>query len=90
MVLEPLNLCAETLDAIRNHSWDLPVGSSRPRSTTSPSWTQCSRSSGAAARTVASLATARHGWSLASSVSRAASFTGSPMTVYSSRLAAPT
>ena len=40
--------------------------------------------------TVGSLATARPGWSLASSVSRAASFTGSPITVYSSRLAAPT
>lgn len=25
MVLEPLNLCAETLDAIRNHSWNRPA-----------------------------------------------------------------
>ena len=27
MVLAPLNLCAETLDGIRNHSWSLPLPS---------------------------------------------------------------
>src|SRR5213595_1026041 len=40
--------------------------------------------------TIVSEATIRPGWSLASSARRAASLTGSPMTVYSKRSAAPT
>src|SRR4051794_32296015 len=58
------------------------VATARPRSRCEPTARHCVASSEAAARAVP-LATTRSGCFLASSARRAASLTGSPMTVYS-------
>src|SRR3954465_13683688 len=66
------------------------VGSGRPRSRTSSSSCQRAASSPPARRTIASEASTRAGTPFARSHSRAASLTGSPMTVYSKRCSSPT
>ncbi len=73
-------------------SWRWPAAwaRSRPRRVTLSPSDQCRRSSAPALSMARSEATIRSGLSLASSHRRAASLTGSPITVYSKRSSAPT
>src|SRR5690606_32430877 len=75
---------------LRRMGWASSLGAERPLSVVLPMVVQRLRSTGSAAL-IASAEASTIGWYfLASSVSRAASFTGSPMTVNSKRLSWPT